>query len=102
MAVQQQVLTGTFVLGVYRGVTEEQFPKLQVATFVRDDGSEYVERLDFSPFNQRTGASTLPEGLEPGLQVAVRIRLDTRGYRDKQTGEPKSFVSKRAMEVIVL
>ena len=102
VAVAQQQLAGTYVLGVFRGVSDEQFPKLQVGTFVRDDGTEYVERLEFSPFNQRSGASTLPEGLQPGQHVAVRIRLDARGYRDKQTGEPKSFVSKRALEVTVL
>jgi hypothetical protein len=103
MAVEaQQKLTGTYVLGVFQGVSQEDFPKLHVGTFVKDDGTLYEERLEFSPFDPRSGAATLPEGLERGTRIAVRIAVNARGYRDRETGQPRTFVSKKALDVTVL
>jgi hypothetical protein len=98
MAVTKEQLAGTFVLGAFRGVSQDQYPKLHVGTFVRQDGTEYEERMEFNPFDPKTGAATLPEGLELGTRVAVRISLSARGYTDKN-GDAKTFISKRALEV---
>ncbi len=95
-------LAGTYVLGTFRGVTQDEYPKLLVGTFVRDDGSVFEERLQFSPFSPRTGEKTLPEGLAAGQRVAVQIRLDSKTYTDKATGEVRQFVAKQALAVVAL
>jgi len=101
MADGPQQLVGTYVLGIFQGVSEGDFPKLLIGTFVRDDGTIFQERLQFSPYDPRTGKATLPEGLKNGQRVAVRLRVDAKAYRDKTTGEPGVFVAKQALEVIL-
>lgn len=95
-------LGGMFVLGVFNGVSDEQYPKLSVRTFLRSDGTWFDERLDFAPFDARTGERTLPEGLTEGVRVAVSVKLDAKAYVNKRTGEPALMVSKKALSVVVL
>lgn len=93
-------LLGTYVLGTYQGVTEGDFPALQIGTYVKADGTLFVERVDFQAFNARTGEKIVPDGIKVGTKIAVRIRFDAKGYKDKVTGEDKMFVSRRALAVV--
>ncbi len=93
-------LTGTYVLGVFRGVTQEKYPKLSVETTPSADGSPFEERLQYTPFDPNTGASVLPEGLQPGQRVAVRVFLEAVAWM--KDGKQAPFVGKRALEVIAI
>jgi hypothetical protein len=76
-------------------MTDGQWPDLQVEV-----GNGFVEKLNFRPFDGRTGERTLPDGIQPGDRVAVRVWLEAKPYVDRKTGEPKLFVAKRADQVV--
>lgn len=94
-ATVQEHLEGVFLLGVFQGVESGQYPKLIVQS------GDYTEKMDFSTFDKRTGAATIPGDLAIGTRIAVRLFLTAKTYKDKTTGEEKSFCAKFALAVHV-
>ena len=102
LAVSDSPLLGTYVLGLFRGIsTKDGYRKLEVATVPRHDGDgSFVEELDFDFFDKVTGERVIPEELTEGAYVAVRVWLNAKSYL--KDGKPSTFVSKRALQVVAL
>ena len=66
-------MLGTYVCGVFEGFTDGSFPKVIIRV-----SESWSERLDFDAFDKRTGAKVIPEWLEKGQHVAVRVLVKAR------------------------
>jgi hypothetical protein len=88
---------GNYVVGSFVGVVDGDFPRLEVRTGEPSaDRPGFVERLEFSPYDQRSGEPVLRAGVEPGDVVVVRVALVAR-----LSAAGKPFVSKRVLSVDV-
>jgi hypothetical protein len=94
-AVPSVVESGTFIVGTFEGITDEQYPKLCVRV-----SPTYVERLGFYEDNRKTGGKTIPEGLSVGDYVNVKVMQSAKLFTKE--GRPAAFVAGLALDVEVL
>ena len=91
------VYFGNYVVGSFVGVVQENgYTSLHVR--VGRDTPErpgFVERMNFSPFDPRTGAAVLPVGLREGDVVIVSVSESVKTAQESG----RSFVAKRALSV---
>ena len=82
---------GIFAVGVYQGLdtTNERFPKLLLLT--NPEPGAKAQAFDFKPFDSATGRQNLPESVQVGDRVQVRLWVGAKAYTDKETGERKAF-----------
>jgi hypothetical protein len=80
-------LSGTFVVGEFRGISTGDYPQLQVRVN-RPGGDVSIRKLDFRGYDSRTGHPTaVGDALDKGTvvvgdRVAVGVWLDTRTRKD--------------------
>lgn len=91
---------GVFVVGVFRGVSEDKYPRLLVRTGEPSERSPegYVERLSFSPYHPVTGERTIDAEVKPGDVVAVEVTTEVAEFT--RDGVVQRFVGKRARSCV--
>jgi hypothetical protein len=76
---------------VFEGFTEGDFPKIIVRISDR-----WSERLEFDAFDKRTGAKVVPDWLETGQHVAVRVLAKAR------TSDKGPWISLYVLDIQIL
>jgi len=93
------VALGSQVIGVFEGLSSDEYRSYLLVRVSKDtpDKPGYVERIEYVPFNAKTGKKLIPDNIKSGDLVCVGLYLDAQKFT--RNGELKLFVTKRARYV---